>query len=159
DELSAVVVTTASSFMHRYFRWLFNAGTARCLPENGLGDDIALLKTFYKNNGFYQTKIDGNVAPVPPDQVDVTFTIDEGPPLRAESSILPALDSVPVSAAIVRDLPIGKGLRVGVLPVLVAVDPIKARLRNAGYPLADVLRAFTANTAKQTASVELQVLT
>src|SRR5216110_1486133 len=34
DELSARVITTASSFTHRYFRWLFNAGTARCLPPN-----------------------------------------------------------------------------------------------------------------------------
>src|SRR5215831_8781296 len=65
DELSARVVTTASSFMHRYFRWLFNAGAARCVPENGLGDDVTLLKTFYKNNGFYQTKVDTKVTPVP----------------------------------------------------------------------------------------------
>src|SRR6476646_81062 len=48
DELSARVITTASSFTHRYFRWLFNAGTAHCLPENGLNADIDQLKTFYK---------------------------------------------------------------------------------------------------------------
>src|SRR5215831_2636099 len=159
DELSARVVTTASSFMHRYFRWLFNAGAARCLPENGLGDDIELLKTFYKNNGFYQTKVEGHVTPVPPDQVDVTFSIDEDPPLRAESFLITGLDSVPDSAAIIRDLPIGKGQRVGVLLVLTAVDTINARLRNAGYPHADVFKTFTANAAKQTASVELQVVT
>src|SRR5437764_11233344 len=80
DELSAIVVTTASSFTHRYFRWVFNAGTARCLPEEGLSGDVDLLKTFYKNNGFYQTKVDTVVTLVPPDQVDVTFRIDEGPP-------------------------------------------------------------------------------
>src|SRR5215831_4545167 len=94
-----------------------------------------------------------------PDQVDVTFIIDEGPPIRAESFLITGLDSVPDSAAIVRDLPIGKGQRVGVLLVLTAVDTINARLRNAGYPHADVLKNLTTNAAKQTASVELQVVT
>lgn len=159
DELSARVITTASSFTHRYFRWLFNAGTARCLPQDGTAADIELLKTFYKNNGFYETKVTSTVTQVPPDQADVTFHIDEGPPLRATSFAIIGLDSVPDSAAIVKDLPIGKGLRVGLLPVFNAVDTITARLRNAGYPHADVLKSFTANPTQRTASVELQVET
>ena len=56
DELAIHVVTTPSSFTRRYFGWFFNAGSARCLPEDGLGQDVANLKGFYKNNGFYATK-------------------------------------------------------------------------------------------------------
>jgi len=159
DVLSTIVLTTASSFTRRHFRWLFNIGTARCLPEDGLGDDQELLKTFYKNNGFYQTKVEGTVTPVPSDQVDVTFHVTEGAPLRLDSVLITGLDSVPDSAAIVRDLPIGKGRPVGVLLVLTAVDTISLRLRNAGYPRAEVFQVFTANAAKQSASVELQVVT
>jgi outer membrane protein insertion porin family/translocation and assembly module TamA len=159
DELSARVVTTASSFTHRHFRWLFNIGTARCLPDNGLTDDIEALKTFYKNNGFYQTKVVGRVDSLPPDQVDVAFLITEGPPLVLDKFAITGLDSVPDSTAIVRDLPIGPGRRVGLLLVYTAIDTITSRLRNAGYPQAEVFPGFTANASKQSASVELQVVT
>jgi outer membrane protein insertion porin family/translocation and assembly module TamA len=159
DELSARVIVTASSFTHRYFRWLFNAGSARCLPADGLSDDVDRLKAFYRNNGFYETKIEPTVTQLPPDQVDVTFKITEGPPLRATSFAITGLDSVPDSAAIVRDLPIGKGQRIGMLLLLQAVDTITSRLRNAGYPHVDVLRSFKTNPSQRTASVELQVLT
>jgi outer membrane protein insertion porin family len=156
DELSRYVVTTASSYARRHFKVF---GSARCLPEDGLGEDTESLRTFYKNNGFYQTKVEGKVTPAPPDLVDVTFTITEGPPLLADSLRITGLDSVPNSAAIVRDLPIGKGKPVGQLLILTAMDTITSRLRNTGYPYADVFRQVTTNTVKQTASVELQVVT
>jgi outer membrane protein insertion porin family len=156
DELSTHVVVTASSYARRHFRVF---GAARCLPEDGLGDDREALEIFYKNNGFYQTKVEAKVTPAPPDLVDVTFTITEGPPLLADSFRITGLDSVPDSAAIVRDLPIGKGKPFGMLLMLTAVDTITTRLRNAGYPYAEVLRQYTTNAAKQTASVELQVIT
>ncbi len=159
DELSTHVIVTASSFTHRYFRWLFNAGAARCLPEEGLTADIDRLKAFYRNNGFYETKVDATVTPVPPDQVNVTFKITEGPPLRATSFTITGLDSVPDSAAIVRDLPIGKGQPVGLQLVGQAMDTITARLRNAGYPYAEVLRTLAANPTQRTARVELSVET
>jgi outer membrane protein insertion porin family/translocation and assembly module TamA len=63
------------------------------------------------------------------------------------------------SAAIVRDLPIGKGRRVGLLLVYTAIDTITSRLRNAGYPRAEVFPGLTTNAAKQSASVDLQVVT
>jgi len=159
DELSARVIVTASSFTHRYFRWLFNAGAARCLPEGGLSDDVERLKNFYKNNGFYETKVEPTVTPIGQDQVDVIFKITEGPPLRANTFVITGLDSVPDSAAIVRNLPIGKGRPAGLLLVAQAMDSITSRLRNAGYPHAEVLRTFSANASQRTASVELQVLT
>src|SRR5215467_3015690 len=52
DELSAYVVTTASSFAKRHFRVF---GTARCYPVNGLGPDTDAIKLFYRANGFYDT--------------------------------------------------------------------------------------------------------
>ena len=160
DELSARVVTTPSSFTHRYFRWFFNAGTARCLPEDGLGPDVELLKTFYKNNGFYETKVDTIVTPLPPDRVDVTFRIDEGPPLRAE---------------LVHDHRARFGSGFGGHRARSADRQGRARRLAAGLQrdrhdhrataerrairTRRSFRAFTANAAKRTASVELQVET
>ena len=159
DDLSALVLTTPSSFTHRYFRWFFNAGTARCLPDVGLRGDVENLKQFYKNYGFYATVVDTVVKQRPPDQVDVTFRITEGPPLLLDSLTITGLDSVPDSAAIVRDLPIAKGQRVGLVPMYQAVDTIRARLRNDAYPNAEVLPAFSGNPASQRASVTLDAVT
>ena len=55
DELSARVLTTASSFTRRHFRVI---GAKRCYPSSGLGPDVAALKQYYQNNGFYDTTVD-----------------------------------------------------------------------------------------------------
>ena len=34
DQLSAIVLTTPSSFTRRYFHWFFGAGAERCLPDS-----------------------------------------------------------------------------------------------------------------------------
>ena len=96
-------------------------------------DDIDRLKAFYKTNGFYETKVDATVTPLPPDAVERHVSAStKGPPLRATSFTITGLDSVPDSAAIVRDLPIGKGLRVGLLLVANALDSITARAAQSG---------------------------
>ena len=78
DDLSARVITTPSSFAKRHFRFF---GTPRCYPPNGLAPDAANITTFYKYNGFYDTRVDTVVTPVAKDVVNVTFRINEGQPL------------------------------------------------------------------------------
>src|SRR5678815_2964298 len=45
DQLSAIVITTPSSFARRYFRVF---GTKRCYPSDGLTQDVTNLKAFYQ---------------------------------------------------------------------------------------------------------------
>ena len=159
DELAIHVVTTPSSFTRRYFGWFFNAGSARCLPEDGLGQDVANLKGFYKNNGFYATRVDTLVTPLSPDRVRVTFRINEGPPLRADTVRITGLDSVPDRQAVLHDLLVRVGERVGQFQLYADRDSITSRLRNQGYPLATVFPTFTTHLGRERAEITLDVVT
>ena len=93
DQLSAVVVTTPSSFARRHFRFL---GTERCYPPDGVGPDTLGLKNFYKNNGFYDTHVDTLVQTVGKGVVDVTFRITKGSRSCSTRSRSPVLKPWPI---------------------------------------------------------------
>lgn len=154
DELSARVLTTPSSFAKRYFK-IF--GTKRCYPSDGLAPDVQRLKQFYENNGFYDTKVDTIVHPVSKTAVDVTFRIDEGPPMVLDTLEIAGLDSVADPAAITRGLRLKQGGRFGRLQMYTDIDTITARLRNAGYPSATVLREYQTHAQEHRAEVRLGV--
>jgi outer membrane protein assembly factor BamA len=156
DELSARVPTTASSFWRRTFR-IF--GAQRCYPDVGLKPDVDALKALYQNNGFYRTMVDTIVKPVAPRTVDVVFRIDEGQPLQIDTLTIAGLDSVPDPQGIVKDLQMRVGGRFGLLLLFTDIDSINARLRNAGYPRADILKSYRTHPDQLRAEVSLDVTT
>ncbi|HVX40378.1 MAG TPA: BamA/TamA family outer membrane protein [Gemmatimonadaceae bacterium] len=154
DVLSARVLVTPSSLIRRYLRIV---GTKRCYPTDGLKPDVARLKQFYRNNGFYSAQIDTIVKPQGANAVAVTFRIDESAPIRVDSLSITGLDSVPDSAAITRDLHLEVGNRFGLVPMVADEDTIVSRLRNVGYPRAEVFPASRTDTVHLHAEVELDV--
>jgi len=156
DELSARVLTTPSSFTRRHFK-IF--GARRCYPDVGLKPDVDALKALYQNNGFYKTTVDTLVKPVAPKAVEVTFRINEGEPLRIDSLTIAGLDSVPDPNSIVSDLQMKVGGRFGLLLLFTDIDSINARLRNAGYPRADILKSYRTHPDQLRAEVNLEVTT
>jgi len=156
DELSARVLTTPSSFTRRHFK-IF--GARRCYPDVGLKPDVDALKALYQNNGFYKTTVDTLVKPVAPKAVEVTFRINEGEPLRIDSLTIAGLDSVPDPKSIVSDLQMKVGGRFGLLLLFTDIDSINARLRNAGYPRADILKSYRTHPDQLRAEVNLDVTT
>ncbi|HEY6830107.1 MAG TPA: BamA/TamA family outer membrane protein [Gemmatimonadaceae bacterium] len=156
DQLSAIVITTPSSFARRNFR-IF--GTKRCYPSDGLAQDVANLKAFYEINGFYDTKVDTVVAPASGSPVSVTFRINEGQPLKLDSLTITGLDSVAERAALLRNLPLSVGQRFGRLQLANETDSITLRLRHLGYPAATVFPSYDAHKPEHRAEVGLQVQT
>jgi len=156
DELSARVLTTPSSFTRRHFK-IF--GARRCYPDVGLKPDVEALKALYQNNGFYKTTVDTIVQSVAPKAVVVTFRIDEGDPLRIDSLTIAGLDSVPDPSSIVKNLQMQVGGRFGLLLLFTDIDSINARLRNAGYPRADILKSYRTHPDQLRAEVNLDVTT
>ncbi|HWH50569.1 MAG TPA: BamA/TamA family outer membrane protein [Gemmatimonadaceae bacterium] len=156
DQLSTFVVTTPSSFTRRHFR-IF--GAKRCYPVDGLAPDVAALKTLYRNNGFYDTKVDTVVKRLSKTAVAITFRVAEGRPLILDSLTIAGLDSLPKKAAILRDLPLKVGGRFGIVLLATERDSIVARLANSGYPRADVFQSYDADSINHHASVELQAVT
>jgi len=155
DQLSARVLTTASSFTRRHFRII---GAKRCYPSGGLGPDVAALKQYYQNNGFYDTTVDTVVARASNTSVNVTFRINEGAPIRLDSLRIEGLETVADTANILRNLELRVGGRFGRDLLVADVDSMVARLRNAGYPRADQLRSWTVNRAQHRATVGIQLI-
>jgi outer membrane protein insertion porin family/translocation and assembly module TamA len=155
DELSARVLTTASSFTRRHFKVI---GARRCYPSNGLGPDVAALKQYYQNNGFYDTTVDTVVSKASNTAVDVTFRINEGAPIRLDTLRIEGLELVDDTASILKDLQLRVGGRFGRDLMVADVDTILTRLRNAGYPRPDYLRSYTVNRAQHRATVGIEVI-
>src|SRR6185312_8086071 len=124
-------------------------------PDVGLAPDVANLKTFYQNNGFYDTQVDTVVTPAPPPfAVDILFRINEGQPLTLDSLAITGLDSVASVDDIVHDLQLQKGGRFGQALLIADKDSITSRLRNAGYPHAEVFVASDIVKSEHRATAE-----
>ncbi len=154
DELSARVLTTASSFTRRHFRVI---GAKRCYPSSGLGPDVAALKQYYQNNGFYDTFVDTLVTKASNTAVDVTFRINEGAPIRLDTLRIDGLELVADTASILKNLQLRVGGRFGRDLLIADVDTIVNRLQNAGYPRAFPLRSWTVNKTEHRAVVGIQI--
>lgn len=154
DELSARVLTTPSSVVKRFLRVI---GTPRCYPSVGLAPDVRALTQFYKNNGFYDTRVDTLVRPMGPKAVGVTFRINEGEPILIDSLTITGLDSVPVKRDVLDNLLFKVGGRFSLLSKLTDMDTIVSRLRNAGYPHAAVFPATSVQLQEHRATVSFDV--
>ena len=99
------------------------------------------------------------MKPIAPKAVEVTFRINEGEPLRIDSLTIAGLDSVPDPNSIVSELQMKLGGRFGLLLLFTDRDSIIARLRNGGYPRADILTSYRTNRDRLRAEVKLDVTT
>jgi outer membrane protein assembly factor BamA len=92
------------------------------------------------------------------DALAVRFVVAEGRPLRLDTLAVSGLDDVPQRDA----LRAGLGLRVGDRFDQYALDSARTvlvrRLRDGGYPFADVFAGFRTHTATRSAAVELDVV-
>jgi outer membrane protein insertion porin family/translocation and assembly module TamA len=89
--------------------------------------------------------VDTAVKLLAPGNVEVRFTINEGPPMLLKSFAVIGLDSVPERARIVRDLPVREGRPFDRFAIDAAADTVRERLHNNGYPRAEVAPRFTVN--------------
>jgi outer membrane protein insertion porin family/translocation and assembly module TamA len=156
DELSARVLSTPSSRGWNLTH-LGAFGARRCFPDIGLTNDVLNLKTFYRNNGFYDTTVDTTVAVVAPQRVDIIFRITEGEPLILDSLGISGLDSVPTRDRILRNPVLSVGERVGPLLVAAQMDTIITRLHDHGYPKATIFQAFDTHAETHRAELGLNV--
>jgi outer membrane protein insertion porin family len=142
-ELAARIVTTPSAWARRYFHLPFTV--KHCLDRAELPNDRARLIIFYRRRGYPKVTVDTAVKLLAPGNVEVRFTINEGPPMILKSFAVVGLDSVPERARIIRDLPVREGRRFDRFAIDAAADTIRQRLLNNGYPRADVVPRFTVN--------------
>lgn len=147
-DLSKIIVTTASPFARTVLHLPFTL--RRCLDRNELPKDRARLVIFYRRRGYPDATVDTAVR-ASGGGVEVNFIIHEGVPTRLQSLVFQGLDSVADRAAVLRGLPIRVGQRFDRVNVDAARDTIARRLRNSGYPRAEVNNIFEVDEEKKQA--------
>ena len=151
------VATTSSTWWRRNF---FGLGQRYCLDSLAVVDDSMRLDYLYRRTGFPDVKVRYAVRSAGTNRVVVEFRIDEGEPMFMDTVTVrwdPAI-GVPDSARYVRSLPVKVGDRFDITVFEAARDSITRRLRNDGYPFAEVLRNFDQRVREHRASVSFEVV-
>jgi outer membrane protein insertion porin family/translocation and assembly module TamA len=156
SELALRVSTTPSSFARRTFHVF---GKRRCLDSDELRLDVGRLRLFYNRHGYYSAAVDTSVVANPDNSVRVTFLITEGPPVRVDTLKITGLDSVTGPIASTNELDLRPGVVFDRTRLQSAIDSIKTRLRDNGFPRADVAASYTVyDTLEHKARVSLEVI-
>lgn len=155
DELARGLVITPSSWLRRS---LGVVGTRRCIDRAELRLDVARLALYYRKRGFYQAQVDTVVTPVTDDAIAVEFLVTEGPALRLDTLRVTGLEAVPERDALLATLGLREGTRFDQYALDSARVSLTRRLRDRGYPLADVLLGYETNLPTQSATVMLDAL-
>jgi outer membrane protein assembly factor BamA len=156
-ELAKIIVTTPSAWARRYLHLPFTV--RRCLDRAELLKDRARLVVFYRKRGFPSVAVDTAVRNVGPGGVEVQFMIREGIPTRLQSLVIRGLDSVADPGRITRGLPIRAGQRFDRVSIEAARDTMARRLRNNGYPRAEVTNSFVVDSQRLAAFDTIAVAT
>jgi outer membrane protein assembly complex protein YaeT len=152
-DLEPRVATTASD------SWLKLVGrTRRCLDSDELRLDVGRLRQFYRRHGYYYARVDTTVTPDGDRSVRVAFVINEGDPVLIDTLRITGLDSVIARIANIENLDLRNGVVFDITRIQGAIDSIKTRLRNQGYPKADVAAAHSVDSVALRAVVDLGVL-
>ncbi len=154
DELLANGIVTEPGGWLR--RTLGIAGSRSCLDEQQFRLDVARLTVFYRRSGFFAVAVDTIVTRRSPQVVDIRFRITEGPAIRLDTLVVTGLDSVAQRGRLAADLGLQVGDRFNQYKLDTAQIILERRLRNQGYPQAQVLKSFETDTAARRATAALQ---
>src|SRR5687768_1552195 len=149
------IVTTPSSWVRRVLRFV---GARRCLDPIEVQRDWVRLVVLYDQHGFSDASATVAVDTVKPTAVVVRFRIQEGAPTILQQMTITGLDSILQPERVTNDLPIRQGSRFDRTLVEASRDTMLRRLRDNGYPMADLFRSWESDTATKSASLRLQVL-
>lgn len=159
--LARSIVTEPSSFTHRMlgplgdtrgFRWL---GDKRCLDRYEFGRDTTRIRVFYRQRGYFDTRVEAVERQLSSDQVAIRFNIHEGPPTLVERFTVTGLDDVPERERILANLPLREGEPFDQRFLAATRDSLTRRLRNNGYPAAEILGFTQTDNERRTATVQL----
>jgi outer membrane protein insertion porin family len=158
EVLAAAISTTNSSWFARtfLFRWL-GLGAKRYFDEEEFRLDVVRLSVLYRRSGYPDAVIDTLVRRDPQD-VYITFAIQEGEPIRVTSLTITGLDSLlqRLRRAVLLDLPLQVGDPFNRFAMQASADSVTRRLRDRGYPSGRVFSAFESNKDEKTAEVTLE---
>ena len=150
DQLATLIVTTPSSWARRFLRVF---GTRLCYDSAVVREDARRLAFHYFERGFRGTQVRAAADTSRPSSAAVRFEITEGRPLLIDSLAVNGLEGVEARDRLLRGLPLRVGDRHDRSLLDAMRDTLTRRLRNSGYPTADVLRNIDTDTARLRSTV------
>ena len=112
------------------------------LNERELSRDILRLTNFYNIRGYREARIDTLITRPSEDVVELSFQIDEGSPVRIARLTVEGAD-IFEDFDPTADLPVQVGALLNQIDLAATRDTLIQRLRNRGYPRADVSRSMS----------------
>jgi outer membrane protein assembly factor BamA len=162
--LSNAILTRQSvcrSFILQPFCW-FDADFAvdpAFLNPRVFSQDYVRIQLFYRQRGYREVQVDTTIHRVTPTQVDLTFRIQEGEPVRVRTLEIRGAGNV-AGPPLDQELPIRTGAPLDMIVLEATRDTLTQRLRDRGYAHADVLRnLFIPTDAPREAEVEFDIYT
>lgn len=158
--LEASIETTKSALFATsgLLRWL-GLGAKRYFNQRDFEQDVLRIEVLYKRSGFPSVQVDTLVERTAED-VFITFNITEGEPIRVSQLTVNGLDTLApeVRENLDVDLPLVEGDIFNRAAMQASADSIARRLRNRGYPSADVLVGYVVRTSELEARVTLDAI-
>ena len=155
--LESAIATTKSSVWARspLLRWL-GLGEKRYFDEVEFRRDVVRLILLYRQSGYMGAVVDTVVRRTARDAY-ITFIIHEGEPVRVVRLDVEGVDGIFNVDKLKRDLPLQVGDPFNRFLLQASADTIIGRLRNNGFPYAEVLRNFDSEAGELRAEVTLDV--
>jgi len=154
---SAIATSSSSVFASLWLlRWM-GLGEKRYFNELEFRRDVVRLLLLYRQSGYMNAVVDTVVRREGGD-VHVLFRMYEGEPVRLTKLTLVGLDSLLDVAALKRILPLQEGAPFNRMLFQASADTIADRLRNVGYPYAEVLRNYDVDAAALRAEASLEAV-
>lgn len=156
DQLALRIVTSPSGVVRRLLRvvgqrWCYDSTVTKVA-------DVVRLLYFYDQRGFRGTKVDAEVTALGANAVAVRYRIVEGRPVVVDSLAVNGLDQLEDGGRLARGLPLRTGDRMDRERLGAMRDTLTRRLRNSGYPVAEVFQNIDTDTSRLHAQVWYDVV-
>jgi outer membrane protein assembly complex protein YaeT len=149
DSLRAVIMTHPTRCTLPLLPYALCPGFARAryrLDLSELARDALRIQLYYRDHGYYGTRVDPGVESLGGDRIAVRFAIVPGDEVTLRSLEVEGADSILPVEALTRKLPLQVGRPFGRAAFLASADTIREALLQRGYAYAEVLRNYDIDT-------------
>lgn len=128
------------------------------LDPTELARDVARLQLYYRDHGYYATRVVPDVDPIAPDRVAVRFAIVPGDQIVLDQLVITGTEGVVPEAELLRQIPLQAGEPFRRAYFLSSADTIRGELLRRGYANAEVLRNYQIDTIADFVGVEYEAI-
>jgi outer membrane protein insertion porin family len=123
-----------------------------------LSRDVARVQLYYRDHGYYATRVVPNLDPMPRERVEVRFAIVPGDQVILRELSIRGTEGIIDPERLLRQIPLRADAPFRRVQFLASADTIRAELLRRGYAGASVLRNYEIDTATDFAGVEYEAI-